>query len=157
VFDFDLAFAIADALSEHGLPPEALVLEITESSVMSDPERAQLVLGRLRDLGTGLALDDFGTGYSSLTHLRQLPVGEVKIDRSFVGRMLADDADAAIVDSTIALAHALGMLVVAEGVEDRATWERLARAGCDIVQGYVLARPLPPSRLTALLAARATS
>jgi diguanylate cyclase (GGDEF)-like protein len=153
VLDTDFPFEIAGALSDHGVTPDALVLEVTESSVMSDPSRARSTLSQLRELGVGLALDDFGTGYSSLTHLRQLPVDEVKVDRSFVARMLDDGADAAIVESTIALAHALGMRVVAEGVEDEATWALLAAAGCDLVQGYALSRPLPAGDIERLLGA----
>jgi EAL domain-containing protein (putative c-di-GMP-specific phosphodiesterase class I) len=100
-----------------------------------------------------LSLDDFGTGYSSLAHLKTLPVGEVKVDRSFTSRMTTDPADAAIVEATISLAHSLGMRVVAEGVEDEATWARLAALGCELIQGYALSRPVPAAELAPLLGA----
>ena len=101
--------------------------------------------------GVGLALDDFGTGYSSLTHLRTLPVGQVKLDRSFVSRMCVDAADAAIVYATIELARMLGLRTVAEGVEDEATWGTLVGMGCDRIQGYALGRPMPPPDFEQLL------
>jgi predicted signal transduction protein with EAL and GGDEF domain len=109
-------------LGAAGVAPDLLTLEVTEGHVMSDPDRAVGVLRRLRGLGVHLAIDDFGTGYSSLAYLKQLPVDEVKLDRSFVMHMTSDHHDAAIVRSTIELAHNLGLRVVAEGVEDLATW-----------------------------------
>jgi EAL domain-containing protein (putative c-di-GMP-specific phosphodiesterase class I) len=109
------------------------------------------VLAHLGEFGIGLSLDDFGTGYSSLTHLKTLPVGEVKIDRSFVADMATDATDGAIVGSTIQLAHSLGMRVVAEGVEDDTTWERVAALGCELVQGYALSRPLTAVQLGPVL------
>ena len=141
----DLSFPaeVADALAAHHLPPAALVLEVTESSVLSDPVRVGEVLGRLRALGVRIALDDFGTGYSSLAHLRTLTVEHVKIDRSFVTGMRDQPADDAIVYATVELAHKLGLTVVAEGVEDELTWRALSSLGCDHVQGYVLGRPMP--------------
>jgi diguanylate cyclase (GGDEF)-like protein len=144
---------IASALTDAGVPPEAVVLEITESAVLSDPERIGNMLARIGEMGVGLSLDDFGTGYSSLTHLKTLPVGEVKIDRSFVGQMATNPADAAIVGSTIQLAHSLGMQVVAEGVEDDETWRRLAEFGCEVVQGFALAPARPAAELEGLLPA----
>ena len=110
---------------------------------MTDPARAMKVLGELRGLGVQLALDDFGTGWSSLTHLQRMPVHEIKIDRSFVAAMATEANSAAIVSSTVDLAHALGLRVVAEGIEDEATWRRLRAVGCDAAQGYHLSRPLP--------------
>jgi EAL domain-containing protein (putative c-di-GMP-specific phosphodiesterase class I) len=101
------------------------------------------VLTELRGLGVQLALDDFGTGWSSLTHLQRMPVHEIKIDRSFVAAMATEANSAAIVSSTVDLAHALGLRVVAEGIEDEATWRRLRAVGCDAAQGYHLSRPLP--------------
>jgi EAL domain-containing protein (putative c-di-GMP-specific phosphodiesterase class I) len=139
------------ALSSRGLPPDTLMLEVTETSVLTDPVRISGILTRLRDMGIGLSLDDFGTGYSSLTHLKTLPVNEVKIDRSFVADMATDAADAAIVGATIQLAHSLNMRVVAEGVEDERTWRKLAEMGCELVQGYALARPMPAAELEAAL------
>jgi diguanylate cyclase (GGDEF)-like protein len=142
---------VAATLASHGLPPEALVLEVTENMVLSDPVRIGDVLAQLGELGLGLSLDDFGTGYSSLTHLKSLPVGEVKIDRSFVGRMTSDPVDAAIVEATIQLAHSIGSRVVAEGIEDHTTWSSLVANHCELVQGYALSRPLPAAELEELL------
>jgi diguanylate cyclase (GGDEF)-like protein len=151
LLDADFPREVADALAKHGLPPEALVLEVTESSVLSDPVRIGNILGQLGELGIRLSLDDFGTGYSSLAHLKSYPVGEVKVDRSFVARMCTDVTDAAIVYATIELAHKLGIRVVAEGVEDEATWQALDELGCELVQGYVLSRPLPADELEQVL------
>jgi diguanylate cyclase (GGDEF)-like protein len=142
---------VAAMLADHGVPPEALVLEVTENMVLADPVRIGDVLARLGELGLGLALDDFGTGYSSLTHLKALPVGEVKIDRSFVGRMTSDPVDAAIVEATIQLAHSIGSRVVAEGIEDQVTWNSLVASHCELVQGYALSKPLPAGELSDLL------
>jgi diguanylate cyclase (GGDEF)-like protein len=147
LFDVDFPREVAQALATRALPPEALILEVTESSILSDPRRIGNVLAQLREFGIRLSLDDFGTGYSSLTHLKSLPVQEVKIDRSFVARMCTDATDAAIVHATVQLAHALGIRVVAEGVEDEQTWEALNTMGCDLIQGYVLSRPVPASEL----------
>jgi EAL domain-containing protein (putative c-di-GMP-specific phosphodiesterase class I) len=140
---------VAAALDRHQLEPRAMVIEVTESAVLSDPTRARAMLIRLERLGVGLSLDDFGTGFSSLEHLKTLPVTEIKIDRSFVTEMTL--ADVAIVEAITQLAHRLGKRVVAEGVEDRNTWRRLATAGCELIQGYVLSRPLPPEELEATL------
>ncbi len=144
---------VAATLARHGLPPEVLVLEVTENMVLSDPVRIGDILAQLGELGLSLSLDDFGTGYSSLTHLKSLPVGEVKIDRSFVGRMTSDPVDAAIVEATIQLAHSIGSRVVAEGIEDHATWSSLVANRCELVQGYALSRPLPAAELEELLRA----
>jgi EAL domain-containing protein (putative c-di-GMP-specific phosphodiesterase class I) len=144
---------VAAMLAEHGLPPDALVLEVTENMVLADPVRVGDVLAQLGELGLGLSLDDFGTGFSSLAHLKALPVGEVKIDRSFVGRMTSDPVDAAIVLATIQLAHSIGIRVVAEGIEDQVTWNSLVASKCELVQGYALSRPLPASEIEALLRA----
>ncbi len=141
------------ALLEHGVPASSLMVEMTESSILADPGRAVKVLDRLHCLGVRLALDDFGTGYSSLTHLRDLPVDMVKIDRSFVSRMCDEGADAAIVYATIELAHRLKLEVTAEGVEDERTWAALSQISTDRVQGYCFSRPLPPDEFRALLAA----
>ena len=144
-------------MAAHDVPAEALVLELTERSVLSDPTRIGMVLQALSDLGIGLSLDDFGTGYSALAHLRNLPVTEVKIDRSFVASMLTEPADAAIVEATIGLAQRLGIVAVAEGVEDDVTWERLADLGCPLIQGFALSRPVPAAAFERLLwASRAT-
>jgi len=139
---------VARNLERYQCVPANLTLEITESSLMTDPARAHDVLTRLHALGVRTAIDDFGTGYSSLAYLKQLPVDEVKIDKSFVlGMGAGDEKDAAIVRSIVAMAHALGKMVVAEGVEDAPTYALLGQLGCDALQGYYLSRPLPPSEL----------
>jgi diguanylate cyclase (GGDEF)-like protein len=152
LLDAEFPSVVAAALAKHDLNPGALILEVTECSIMSDPKRIGDVLARLGELGVGLSLDDFGTGYSSLVHLKTLPVSEVKIDRGFVARMGDDPTDRAIVRSTIQLAHNLGMHLVAEGVEDDETWESLEGLGCELIQGYRLARPLAPPELETFLA-----
>ncbi|HTT28329.1 MAG TPA: EAL domain-containing protein, partial [Solirubrobacteraceae bacterium] len=143
LLDPDLASLIADLLTIYRLDPAALQLEITESMLMSDPDRSLVTLTRLSQLGVGLSVDDYGTGYSSLANLRRLPIDELKIDRSFVSPMLSDESDLIIVRSTINLGHDLGLKVVAEGVEDEATLHRLAGLGCDLAQGYHFSKPLP--------------
>jgi diguanylate cyclase (GGDEF)-like protein len=149
--DADLPTEVAKLLAEAGLPPERLELEITESSIMRDPFRARQVLLRLSEMGVRIAIDDFGTGYSSLGYLKQLPVDELKIDRSFVISMATDANDATVVRSTIDLARNLGLTVVAEGVETAETLERLKELGCDGAQGYFMGRPAPAEELTGLL------
>jgi diguanylate cyclase (GGDEF)-like protein len=151
LLDVHFPLEVAAALVAHGVPESALVIEVTESSVMSDPGRIGDVLARLGDLGVGISLDDFGTGFSSLMHLRTLPACEVKIDRSFVTGMASGGPDLAIVRATILLAHELGMRVVAEGVEDDITWQQLADLDCEIIQGYAFARPLPAREFDAFL------
>ena len=133
---------VADALQACGLPPPALTLEITETATMSDPEAAGRVLHALDALGVRLSVDDFGTGYSSLAYLRGMPVDEVKVDKAFVLRLATDPADRAVVAATVQLGHALGLQVVAEGVEDGASLAVLAELGCDVAQGYHLSRPV---------------
>ncbi|MDB5074371.1 MAG: cph2 2 [Chloroflexi bacterium] len=142
---------VTDLLRIHGLSAAWLRLELTESALMADTERTVDVLARLSALGLRLAVDDFGKGYSSLTYLKRLPVDELKIDKSFVRDMAADSTDAAIVAATVAMGHALGLRVVAEGVEDAATYTLLGRLGCDIVQGYYLSRPQSVEGLEAWL------
>ncbi|MGC5050532.1 putative bifunctional diguanylate cyclase/phosphodiesterase [Micromonospora sp. DT48] len=148
----EIADQIADRLVRYGVAPERLQLEITEGALMADPRRVLTTITRLHRIGVGIALDDFGTGYSSLQHLRRLPLSEVKVDRSFVLGMAEDPDDAAIVRSTIELAKALGLRVVAEGVEDERTWRMLHTAGCDAAQGWFYARPMPAEELVAWLA-----
>jgi diguanylate cyclase (GGDEF)-like protein len=143
----EIADRIADRLREHGVDASRLELEITESALMADPRRVLATLARLERLGVAIALDDFGTGYSSMQHLRRLPLAEVKIDRSFVLGVCSDPDDAAIVRSMIDLARALGLRVVAEGVEDEPTWRMLVEAGCDVAQGWFFARPMPGEQL----------
>jgi diguanylate cyclase (GGDEF)-like protein len=148
----EIADRIAERLAELDVAPDRLELEITESALMADPRRVLATLARLKRLGVAIALDDFGTGYSSMLHLRRLPLAEVKIDRSFVLGVATDPDDAAIVRSMIDLARALGLRVVAEGVEDERTWRMLAEAGCDVAQGWFFARPMPGDQLTDWLA-----
>jgi diguanylate cyclase (GGDEF)-like protein len=142
---------VADLLDRHGLPPRALTLEVTESLMLHDPQRAGEVLADLAQLGVGLALDDFGTGYSSLEHLKRLPVSELKIDKSFVMSMDRDAADRAIVASTSALGRSLGLRVVAEGVESAAAGAVLAAIGCDLAQGFHFSPPVPGDQIPELV------
>jgi EAL domain-containing protein (putative c-di-GMP-specific phosphodiesterase class I) len=136
------------------VPAAALVLEITESSIMADPTGSLRTLDRLNALGVRLAIDDFGTGYSSLGRLRELPIHEVKIDKSFVQRVAVDHRDRAVVRSAVQLGHALDLEVVAEGVEDRETYDHLTREGVNLIQGYYVSRPLPADEFLAWLVAR---
>ena len=142
---------VGELLAEFGLSPSVLILEVTESLLLHDPQRAGEVLRDLREMGCGLALDDFGTGYSSLEHLKRLPVDELKIDKSFVMAMDRDPADRAIVASTAALGRALGLRVVAEGVESAASASVLAAIGCDLAQGFHYSPPVPAEQLPALV------
>ncbi len=134
---------VADALHRHGLPAEKLVLELSEDTVITDPRRVAAVLWSLDTLGVRLALDDFGTGMSSLAHLRRLPLHQLKIDRSFVSRLLSDAQDAGVVDAIIGLARSLQLETVAEGVEDHLTASELSGRGCDQLHGYYFSRPIP--------------
>jgi diguanylate cyclase (GGDEF)-like protein len=145
---------VVAALAEHGLPTSALQLELTEGSLFADSAPARAALRQLRERGVSLSLDDFGTGWSSLGQLRQLPVSEIKVDRSFVSRMAVDTRDLAIVTSVVDLARGLGVRVVAEGVEDQRTWDLLASLGCDRVQGWLLSPALPPDELEPWLQSR---
>ncbi|MEA2392070.1 MAG: hypothetical protein QOK31_2179 [Solirubrobacteraceae bacterium] len=149
--DTQLAGEIPKLLESWDVAPSLLELEITESMIMTDPVRAKGIIDRLSSYGVSLAIDDFGTGYSSLAHLQRLPVNEIKIDKSFIVEMQRDKNAAAIVSSTIELAHSLQMRVVAEGVENAETWNELARLGCDIAQGFYISRPVSAAELQALL------
>ena len=139
-------------LVKHRVPAEAFCLEITESAIMDDPQRALATLNRLSELGFRLSIDDFGTGYSSLAYLKRLPVDELKIDKSFVMSMVEDLDDAKIVRSTIDLAHNLGLTVVAEGVESEQVWALLRELDCDEAQGYHMGKPMPATEFRAWLA-----
>lgn len=139
----DLCDGVRHVLERWHFDPAYLVLELTESAVMSDPERAIDVLGRLRQYGVGLSIDDFGTGYSSLAYVKRLPVTEIKVDRSFVRDVATDTGDASIVRAVVALARHRELAVVAEGVEDRDAYECLQDLGCGMAQGYFIARPMP--------------
>jgi diguanylate cyclase (GGDEF)-like protein/PAS domain S-box-containing protein len=146
-------------LAEHGLPPERLGLEVTESTIVQEGaagERAQVELQELHDLGVHIALDDFGTGFSSLGQLRHFPIDMLKVDRSFIQGIAHDAKDAAITSNLVSLAHALGLLAIAEGIESEAQLGAIRALGCDLAQGYLFARPAPADDVTALLAAAAT-
>jgi diguanylate cyclase len=141
------------ALANAGVPPNRLKLEVTESTLMVDPDLAREVLRELDEHNIEISIDDFGTGYSSLAYLAELPVSEVKIDRSFVSRMASGSSETIIVNSTIDLAHNLGLRAIAEGVEDPALLSELQMLGCDASQGYAISRPLPSHRATDWLVA----
>jgi EAL domain-containing protein (putative c-di-GMP-specific phosphodiesterase class I) len=143
LLDTDLPDQIADMLAVRGLPGEALTVEITEDLLMVDTRRASHVLHSLRVLGVGVSIDDYGTGYSSLARLRDLPVTELKLDRSFITNIEHDPRTAEIVRSTVQLTHSLGLRLVAEGVETSEALELLREMGCDTGQGYHLGRPVP--------------
>ncbi|WP_260598876.1 putative bifunctional diguanylate cyclase/phosphodiesterase [Sphingomonas endolithica] len=144
---------IERALASFDAPTTSLIFEVTESATMSDPAAAIAALRRYRDLGVAVSLDDYGTGQSTLTYLQQLPLNELKIDRSFVQFAHQNHNDAVLVRSTIKLAHDLGLKVVAEGVEDVACREFLAASDCDLIQGYLISRPVPLGDLIGLLEA----
>ncbi len=146
--DENMPKQVRNLLNKYSLPPHALELEITESSIMSDPNRAMRVLTQLHELGVQLSIDDFGTGYSSLAYLKKLPVQTLKIDISFIRNMLNDHQDQLIVQSTIQLAHSLNLKVIAEGVEDAPLVQRLTMMGCDEAQGYHIGRPMQIEQVT---------
>ncbi|MGY1820762.1 putative bifunctional diguanylate cyclase/phosphodiesterase [Geodermatophilus sp. SYSU D00079] len=138
---------VLELLALHDVPAWCLELEVTESAIMADPERARAILTRLAEVGVTLSIDDFGAGYTSLAHLKDLPVHQLKVDRSLVTGVTLDGSNALIVRSVVELARNLGLTTVAEGVEDRETWDLLARLGCDVAQGYLLCRPMPAEQL----------
>jgi EAL domain-containing protein (putative c-di-GMP-specific phosphodiesterase class I) len=144
---------VSAALQEAGIAPQRLEVEITESSLMSDPAGARRTLAALHELGVDILIDDFGTGYSSLAYLGSLPVDGIKIDRSFVAGMATESRDAVIVRSTIDLGHNLGLRVVAEGVEDAATRDQLAGLEVDLAQGWLWSPAVPEHEVDGLLAA----
>jgi diguanylate cyclase len=143
LLDPDFTAMVKRSLEHNGLPPEALVLEITETSAISDLDRSKAVIEEMRDFGVTVSVDDFGAGFTSLAYLGSLAVGELKLDRSFITELATASAgrDVALVQSTIELAHSLGLRVVAEGVEDVATLELLSNLGCDLAQGYLISKP----------------
>ena len=147
----DLPELIGALLAEYDLPPSALELELTEAIVMSNVESAIGTMHRIRELGIELSIDDFGTGYSSLAHLKRCPVQMLKIDRSFVNDLMTDPNDAAITEAIVALAHKMGIQVIAEGVEAEEQLDALRRYGCDAMQGYRLSKPIPADMLPAFL------
>lgn len=133
---------ILQTLLRHDVRPALLTLEITENTLAYDPDRALATLTQLHEAGVHISIDDFGTGYSSMSYLKRLPTSELKVDRSFVSDMVDDAEDAILVHSVIELGHSLGLTVVAEGVEDQATLDALTQAGCDVVQGFFIGRPM---------------
>jgi diguanylate cyclase (GGDEF)-like protein len=154
--DATLPSTIAEMLRRTRVDARWLKIEVTESALMSDPQRTRNVLTQLRDLGVRVSVDDFGTGYATLSYLKGLPADELKIDRAFVRHLGVDASDRAIVRATIGLAHDLGLQVVAEGIEDHASFQMLAAIGCDQAQGYLISRPLGHADLRAWLASRRT-
>jgi EAL domain-containing protein (putative c-di-GMP-specific phosphodiesterase class I) len=147
--DLDFPRAVAELLQRNGLPPNRLLLEVTESMAMTDAQTTMDILTRLRIKGIHVALDDFGTGYSSLVELHRMPFSELKIDRSFVTQADRDEEARIIVQAILGLAHAMRMQVVAEGIETKAQWDMLVEFGCDIAQGFYLARPQPGEQFVA--------
>ena len=137
---------------ESALPPALMHLELTETAVLADEQQAREILGGLRDHGVKVWLDDFGTGFSGLSHLRRVPVDGVKIDRSFVADVLRDPDDLALTTAIIAMAHSLGITVVAEGVEKEGQYAILRERGCDLAQGYWLGHPVSAHDFGLLLA-----
>jgi diguanylate cyclase (GGDEF)-like protein len=150
--DEGLVKIVASALLKHELPPEALTIEITETAMMRNPQLAQAVMHALADLGVRLAVDDYGTGYSSLEYLLKLPITEIKLDQAFCAHIVTELRATAIVRSTVDLTHALGLRMVAEGVEDEGTLFILSELGCDLVQGWHLGRPMPARSFEMLMA-----
>ena len=151
----DFESNLSALLKKHDVRPEDLVLELTETSVMTDPENAMSVLKKLADDGVKIGIDDFGTGHSSMSYIQQLPVYEIKIDRSFVMQMDQVSGDEVIVRTTLNLSHDLGYKVVAEGVENQNALDKLAMMGCDLAQGYHIARPMPLDALIEWIETRA--
>jgi EAL domain-containing protein (putative c-di-GMP-specific phosphodiesterase class I) len=139
---------IADLLTTHGLPSQALELELTESTLLETGAQTAEVLQALKQLGVGLAIDDFGTGYSSLGYLKRLPITALKIDQSFVHDLVTDPDDRTLARTIVALGHGLGLKVVAEGVETEQQQHILLEQGCDLAQGYLFSRPLPAEEFT---------
>jgi diguanylate cyclase (GGDEF)-like protein len=154
LLDLNLVDEVASLIEEAGVPPRSLTLELTESMVMSDSQRSVVVLEGLAELGVCLSCDDFGTGYSSLAHLRRLPIGEIKIDRSFIARMTEEESDRAIARSVLALGRDLGLTTVAEGVESSDGLDLLGQLGCDLAQGFYVCPPLPSAQFSQWLSQR---
>ena len=151
LLDPDIPRAIASMLRSSGLPSDQLTVEVTESAMMNDPERAIATLGELRDLGLHVSVDDFGTGHASLAYLKRLPVTELKIDKSFITHLANDSSDQSIVRSTIELGHELGLTCVAEGVEDEWTLEWLGAQSCDLAQGFLFSQAVPAEEFARLV------
>jgi EAL domain-containing protein (putative c-di-GMP-specific phosphodiesterase class I) len=150
----DIGAVIENAARKHGVEPHLLEVEITESDAMENADQSVVILRRLKALGIGIAIDDFGTGYSSLSYLKRFPVDKIKLDRSFVSGLPNNTEDASIARAVITMAHSLGLKVVAEGVEAEAQRGFLAAHGCDEMQGYLFARPLPAAECEQFLRPR---
>jgi diguanylate cyclase (GGDEF)-like protein len=157
LLDLEFPDEVAGLLDRHQVPARLLVVEIIESTIMADPQHALQILGRLNTMGVQLSIDDFGTGYSSMAYLKSLPVHELKVDRSFVAQMTSSSRDEVIVRSTVDLGRNLGLRVVAEGVEDGATWQELDALGCDAIQGYYVSRPVAADDLISWLQQQAAT
>ena len=149
LLDKSFVGSLHDALGRHHLPGSSLTVEITETTIISDFEACRRVIGELHELGVGVAIDDFGAGFTSLAYLGRLAVTELKLDRSFIKGLAGTQParDLALIHATVDLGHALGMRVVAEGVEDGAVLELLAGAGCDVVQGFFVSHPAAAAEL----------
>jgi EAL domain-containing protein (putative c-di-GMP-specific phosphodiesterase class I) len=147
----NLPQTVAEAIAATGIPAHLLEFEVTETAAMESIENAERLLGELARMGLTISLDDFGTGYSSLANLRSLPLDALKLDQTFVHNITLDSNDLAIARGTIALAHSLGLRVIAEGVETAAQWAVLCGLGCNEMQGYLIARPAPAAALTAVI------
>ncbi len=143
----ELVEVVRTALQRNGLPAHSLTLEITETTAMRDAEAALIVLDQLAALGVGISIDDFGTGYSSLLYLKRLPANELKIDRGFVTELSQGNEDEAIVSAIVALGKTLGLKIVAEGVETAEQREMLTELGCDVLQGYLLGKPMSAAKI----------
>jgi diguanylate cyclase len=154
LLDEGFAEEVRCALSRHGASGSQLTFEITENLILTDPARAKRSVEALRALGARVSLDDYGTGYSSMAYLRQLPLDELKLDRSFVAALADDPASHVFVSTARQLATALGLSLVAEGIETRDVWDLVREIGCDRGQGYLFSRPLPVAELRRLLLAR---
>lgn len=149
---------VQSTLARHRLPPESLILEVTESTAMHDVEASLLTLNILAESGVNISIDDFGTGYSSLLHLKRMPACELKIDRGFINELERGSDDAAIVTAIVALGQSLNLRIVAEGVETEKQKDFLTALGCNDLQGYLMGRPMPPEQfLAAALAVKAVS
>ncbi|MEJ2690149.1 MAG: bifunctional diguanylate cyclase/phosphodiesterase, partial [Deltaproteobacteria bacterium] len=155
LLDPEFPDVLTGLLATLDFPANFLMIEITETSIMVDPERSFQVLNRVAEMGVGISIDDFGTGYSSMGYLKKLPATELKIDKSFVIDMVENDSDLSIVHATIQLGHNLGLKVVAEGVENLATFNKLKEMGCDYLQGYFISKPAPADDLLAWMEKRA--
>ena len=148
LYSGDIVRCLSERLARYDVPPDRIQLEITESAIMADPNRALATTSSLSDLGVAISLDDFGTGYSSLQHLRKIPLTELKIDRSFVAGLAHNSDDATIVASTVEMARSMGLRTVAEGVENEYTRRLLAELGCTLAQGWFTARPMPAEQFS---------